>query len=46
MKAMGVFNEVSERSLNHVLKGIEEIDDQYDYLPERQAARTCQKFCV
>ncbi|MBN9369415.1 MAG: tyrosine-type recombinase/integrase [Comamonadaceae bacterium] len=38
MKAMGVSNEVSERSLNHVLKGMEEIYDQYDYLPERQAA--------
>ncbi|MFC3935740.1 hypothetical protein ACFOW3_14065, partial [Acidovorax facilis] len=38
MKAMGVSNEVSERALNHVLKGMEEIYDQYDYLPERQAA--------
>lgn len=38
MKAMGVANEVTERALNHTLKGMDAIYDQYDYLPERQAA--------
>lgn len=38
MKAMGVANEVTERALNHTLKGMDAIYDQYDYMPERQAA--------
>ncbi len=34
----GTPGHIAERCLNHKLKGVEGIYDQYDYLPERKEA--------
>lgn len=38
LASIGVPGHVAERCLNHKLKGVEGIYDQYDYFDERRAA--------
>ena len=38
MSSLGVPGHISERCLNHKLKGVEGIYDRYDYLDERREA--------
>ena len=38
LAAQGTLGHVAERCLNHKLKGVEGIYNQYDYLEERKAA--------